>query len=112
MSMIQHLRGLCHAVLWAGGLIVVSWPVLANNPSVNWYVEPAGTLTTPPVFAEQLFRAGGPATITIPGYGSTSPYGGVTWIDPALTTTPGQAALLVFTLPAGITMPTCPTSPG
>jgi hypothetical protein len=108
MSAIKHLRGLCHAVLWASGLIVVSSPVFANNPSVNWYVEPAGTLTTPPVFAEQLFHPGGPATITIPGFGSASPYGGITWIDPTLTTSPGQTALLVFTLPAGITMPTCP----
>jgi len=138
MSTNKLLAGVSLAALGAAGLTMLSTPAFAS-PVANWYTVPAcpavspttsgftdcgpayktegtGTLmaTMPPEYAEQAINSGG-STLTIPGYGSGSPYGGFTWFDPGFgpTSSGGGTALITFTMPAGETInsigsTTCP----
>lgn len=142
MSSKKLLAGVSLAALGAAGLTMLSTPAFAA-PGTGWYLVPAcpsigaagatgcgpapamegaeslavGTAPTPstaPEYAEQAINSGGP-TVTIPGYGSGSPYGGLSWVD---TTFVGGSSgngigLITFNLPAGETLnsigtTTCP----
>jgi hypothetical protein len=130
MSTKRLLAGVSLAALGAAGLTMLSAPAFAT-PSANWYVVPAGTgtgngptykcegnqcpvlptgvtLSTPPEYAEQAIDgAGTGATLTIPGYGSGSPYGGFSFVDLGFsnpTTSSGGVALISFTMPVGETI--------
>jgi len=131
MSTKRLLAGVSLAALGAAGLTMLSAPAFAT-PSANWYLVPAGsgtgngptfkqegaepstpattppTLSTAPEYAEQAIDgASAGATLTIPGYGSGSPYGGFTFIDQGFSnpgSSSGGVALIKFTMPAGLTI--------
>jgi len=76
-----------------------------NSPCTN---PTAPVKSTAPEYAEQAIDgAAAGSSLTIPGYGSGSPYGGFTFIDQGFsnpTTSSGGTALIKFTMPAGFTI--------
>ena len=125
----KQLAGVSLAALAACGLTMLSTAALAgtSTASINWYAvynaaHPEGSvasgsvaLTQAPLYAEQAinYAIANSTAITIPGYGSGSPYGGFTYVDQAYAGVAGTTAVqFIFTLPTGDYLASCPTTTG
>ncbi len=135
----RRLAGAGLAALVACGLAMLSSPAHANNPGLGWFDVPnsgnpalspgyvcegsyattctppaAPVLTSPPLYAEQAIvqAIANQSTVKIPGWGSGSPYGGLTWYDRSYTPNPSGQVQLIFTLPSNEYLASCPTAFG